>query len=415
MLSIDQQKELLSALAAAMTAVAHTAIVIDIDTIGAFPAVCHTPRGDQTIPLWAKGTLRGHIYHSLPPQDGDAFDKLNRLAGFVEQILRDGPPSKSPAAHDDAFVNFIGNSQEVQTIKDKAYRVAQTNSTVLITGETGTGKGLLARSIHLAGQRRGGPYIEVNCGAIPESLMESELFGYERGAFTGALREGKPGKFEMAHTGTIFLDEIGEMSLRLQVELLHVLQSRRIERVSGTQQIPVDIRILAASNQDLEQMMAENRFRKDLYFRLGVIPLHIPPVRERREDLPALIDFCLQKYATRPVTLADDAKHCLTAYDWPGNVREIENTLEYAVNMCEDSVLTVSHLPSRIRKVRRESKPTAATYDEIIRNYEKDLFISYLNEYGHTTEAKGKIAAALGISRATLYRKLSFLQLTGKN
>lgn len=197
------------------------------------------------------------------------------------------------------FDDIIGCSDVIKQLKEQALRVAAGNSTVLITGDTGTGKEVFSQAIHFASPRSRGPFISVNCGAIPDNLLESELFGYERGAFTGALKEGKAGKFELADRGTIFLDEIGEMPFNLQVKLLHVLQNREVERVGGNKKIPVDIRIIAASNRDLEKMMEERKFRRDLFFRLGVIPLHIPPLRERREDIPLLAHHCLKKYGKK--------------------------------------------------------------------------------------------------------------------
>ena len=202
----------------------------------------------------------------------------------------------SATAMDYTFDDIIGESSAIKQVKEQALRVAGGNSTILITGESGTGKEIFARAIHQASARVEGPFISINCGAIPETLLESELFGYEGGAFTGARKEGKAGKFELASEGTIFLDEIGEMPLHLQVKLLHVLQNREVERVGGTNKIPVDVRIIAASNRDLESMMHEGNFRKDLYFRLSVIPLHIPPLKDRREDIPALVQCCLEKY-----------------------------------------------------------------------------------------------------------------------
>ncbi|HSW35163.1 MAG TPA: sigma 54-interacting transcriptional regulator [Candidatus Limnocylindrales bacterium] len=317
------------------------------------------------------------------------------------------------------FDDIIGQSKIIKQIKEQALRVAGGNSTVLITGESGTGKEIFARAIHRASMRGGGPFISVNCGAIPETLLESELFGYDGGAFTGARKEGKAGKFELADGGTIFLDEIGEMPLHLQVKLLHVLQNREVERVGGSKKIPVNVRIIAASNRELEVMMQEGNFRKDLYFRLSVIPMHIPPLKERREDIPALVDRCIIKYGLllkkRFEYIDPEAMECLMQYNWPGNVRELENALEYAVNMTNGSTLDLSSLPPRIREALREDAfNDDAPLKERIKNYERKLMQEYLDRFGHTVECKNLIAEKLEISRATLYRRLAELSLGKK-
>lgn len=314
------------------------------------------------------------------------------------------------------FDDIIGCSSAVEQIKEQALRVAAGNSTVLITGETGTGKEVFARAIHFASPRAQGPFININCGAIPENLLESELFGYDRGAFTGALKEGKAGKFELADGGTIFLDEIGEMPLNLQVKLLHVLQNREVERVGGTKKIPVDIRIIAASNRDLEKMMYERKFRKDLYFRLGVIPLHIPPLRERKEDIPLLVQYCLEKYIKKlnkpSFIISSEVMEYFMQYRWPGNVREMENAVEYAINMCNGTTITVNDLPPRITNTTEEDFEYTSTLESLLNAYEQKILKEYLRQFGTSSRAKKRIAQALGISRATLYRKLSNLEVS---
>jgi len=320
---------------------------------------------------------------------------------------------------DYTFDDIIGESRVICQVKEQAYRVAGGNSTVLITGESGTGKELFARAIHKASTREVGPFISINCGAIPETLLESELFGYEGGAFTGARKEGKPGKFELANEGTIFLDEIGEMPLHLQVKLLHVLQNREVERVGGSEKIPVDVRIIAASNRDLESMMQEGNFRKDLYFRLSVIPLHIPPLKERKEDIPALVERCLAKYApmlNKPLSSVDTkAMECMLQYQWPGNVRELENAVEYAVNMASGDSLNQASLPPRIRESQeKEVFRSDIPLKDQVKDFERTVFEEYLEHYGSSYEGKNDIAEKLEISRATLYRKLSELGLSGR-
>ncbi len=325
----------------------------------------------------------------------------------------------SSTAMDYTFDDIIGESMAIRQVKEQALKVAGGNSTVLITGESGTGKEIFARAIHKASTREDGPFISVNCGAIPETLLESELFGYEGGAFTGARKEGKAGKFELANDGTIFLDEIGEMPLHLQVKLLHVLQNREVERVGGSKKIPVDVRIIAASNRDLEKMMQEGNFRKDLYFRLSVIPLHIPPLKERREDIPALVERCLLKYASMLnksfKAIEPDAMETLLRYNWPGNVRELENAVEYAVNMAAGDIINNSSLPPRVKESETESLvQLKAPLRDRVRDFERKILQEYLEQYGNTYEGKNDIADKLEISRATLYRKLSELGLAGK-
>jgi len=323
----------------------------------------------------------------------------------------------SATVMDYTFDDIIGESRAIRQVKEQALRVAGGNSTILITGESGTGKEIFARAIHQASARVEGPFITINCGAIPETLLESELFGYEGGAFTGAKKEGKVGKFELANEGTIFLDEIGEMPLHLQVKLLHVLQNREVERVGGNNKIPVDVRIIAASNRDLEKMMNEGNFRKDLYFRLSVIPLHIPPLKERREDIPALVQCCLDKYgpmlSKKFSSVEPDTMDCLLQYHWPGNVRELENAVEYAVNMASGTTINLLSLPPRIRESQAErGQKFVMPLKERVRDYERIIIQEYLDLYGNSYEGKNTIAEKLEISRATLYRKLSELGLS---
>ncbi|MEG1496917.1 MAG: sigma 54-interacting transcriptional regulator [Clostridiales bacterium] len=317
------------------------------------------------------------------------------------------------------FKSFIGQSEKIQILKDQAYKVALGNSTVLILGETGTGKGLLARAIHQASKRKKGNFIEVNCGAIPENLIESELFGYTKGSFTGALKEGKKGRFLMADKGSIFLDEIGEMPIHLQVKLLHVLQNRTIEPLGSEKSIPVDLRIIAATNQNLENLIRERKFRKDLYYRLGVIPLHIPPLRKRQEDIPllatAIFQKCCKALEKTQMVLDDSVIEAFLRYDWPGNVREMENVIEYGINMSLDHRFTAEFLPHDLfqNNTVTTQKECASTlqykgsYHQQFQHWEEELLNYYLREFGYDGDAKRKIAKELKISIATLYRKLA--------
>lgn len=311
--------------------------------------------------------------------------------------------------------DIIGSSDRIMKAKQQALITARSNSTVLITGESGTGKEMFAKAIHYASARGDNPFITVNCGAIPENLMESELFGYEKGAFTGANEKGKEGKFELADGGTIFLDEIGDMPLHLQVKLLHVLQNMRFERVGGNKSILVDVRVIAATNRDLETMIEEGAFREDLYYRLSVIPLSIPPLRERREDIRMLMYHFLRKYNTymnkKIEGFTAEVEGLYINHDWAGNVRELENAVEYGTNMAFGKFIGMDEVPARILKKEEEvvkfknlDKPLA----EQVKLYEKEIITKKLKQAGGV---KDQVAKELGLSRATLYRKLSELDI----
>jgi PAS domain S-box len=317
------------------------------------------------------------------------------------------------------FDGILGQSIVITDIKKKMCRVATTDSTILITGESGTGKELFARAIHQESLRKHAPFIAVNCGAIPENLLESELFGYEDGAFTGARRAGKLGKFELANGGTILLDEIGDMPLHLQVKLLRVLQDYKIERVGGTKPFPVDIRIIAATNRDLEEMIQANQFRSDLFYRLSVIPFHIPPLRERKEDLELLIHCFIKKYnlifEKNIQGYTKDALVRMFEYPWPGNIRELENTIEYCANVCPDLLIDVTYLPDRILKHVMTLPPTQPQKRiQSIADLERNALIEALNRFGPGSRAKESAAKSLGMSRSTLYRKIKEMGLGGQ-
>lgn len=317
----------------------------------------------------------------------------------------------STQSHCFTFEMILGDSPALRKIKQEASQAAAGSATVLIRGESGTGKELFARAIHCAGDRREKPFVAINCAAIPEALLESELFGYEEGAFTGAKRGGKPGKFELADGGTVFLDEIGDVSLSMQAKLLRVLQERQIERVGGAGATPVDVRIIAATHKNIEAMVQAGEFRQDLFYRLNVFPLLIPPLRERTEDLPLLIDVFFQRVnqiLQKNLTGIDEAVYpYLKQYSWPGNIRELENTLEYLVNIETSDRVTISHIPDRIRKVVETAK-NATTEDALITigELERQAILGALYRYGRSAEGKERAAKALGISKATLYRKL---------
>ncbi len=248
------------------------------------------------------------------------------------------------------FENFIGKSEAMQKVFTLIRQVAETNSTVLITGESGTGKELVARAVHFNSPRKDGPFVTVNCGALPETLLESELFGYMKGAFTGAA-SNKQGLFEAAHGGTIFLDEISATSSALQIKLLRVLQEREFMRVGGTAEIKVDVHIIAASNKDLLSEVAKGAFREDLFYRLNVIPIHLPSIRERKDDIPLLVDFFLKKLLAgkEPKKITPEAMNALIGFRWPGNVRELENTVERLAILCSGDTIRFEHIPDSLK------------------------------------------------------------------
>jgi PAS domain S-box-containing protein len=306
--------------------------------------------------------------------------------------------------------SILGQSPQMQDLKTRVRQVAQTNATVLITGETGTGKGLIAGAIHYSGSRRSGPFISVNCAAIPDELLESELFGYMEGAFSGARKGGKPGKFELANSGTIYLDEIGDLPLRLQPKLLHVLQARTVERLGGVKPIKVDVRVIASTNQDLEQMIAEREFREDLYYRLNVIPLTTPPFRERQQDILLLLESFLQKRCRDEKKqikgISPEVAELFLAYDWPGNVRELENAVEYMVSLERSEVITLDSVPSRIKKACEFKTARNQPLASLLEAYEKELLKEKKQQFGSAPGAIEDLGESLQVSRATLYRKL---------
>ncbi len=307
--------------------------------------------------------------------------------------------------------NIIGSNQELLLQKELAAKAARTISTVLITGESGTGKEIFAHAIHNISPRRKGPFIKVNCAAVPETLLESELFGYSEGAFTGARKEGKPGKFELANHGTIFLDEIGDMSLSMQAKLLRVLQEKEVERVGSIHTTRVNVRVIAATNQDLRKLVAENKFREDLFYRLNVIILRLPPLRSRIDDVPlistALLNRINQELGTRVSKVSNEVIDCFCRYDWPGNIRELENALEQAINFCEGNTITLEHIPQHIRSGKVSETPVSnsdGTLETLMEQREKELIIATLKNFGGN---KTRTAQALNIHRSVLYRKIN--------
>ncbi|RIK98593.1 MAG: Fis family transcriptional regulator [Proteobacteria bacterium] len=306
---------------------------------------------------------------------------------------------------------ILGTSEPIQRLKQQIAQAAPTNGWVLITGENGTGKELVARQIHLQSRRAAGPFVEVNCAAIPEELIESELFGHEKGAFTGAIAR-KLGKFEAAHRGTIFLDEIADMSLKTQAKVLRVLQESKFERVGGTEPIEVDVRVIAATNKELEKEIAAGNFREDLYYRLAVIPFHVPPLRERREDIPILVqafvaEFCAES-GTRQKAVTARAMDALQGYAWPGNVRELRNLMERLVLMTPADRIAPEDLPDTVRLGEVRPGPHGSTLEEARRAFEREWLLGKLREHGFNVS---RTAEAVGLARESLSRKIRALKI----
>jgi DNA-binding NtrC family response regulator len=305
------------------------------------------------------------------------------------------------------FVGIVGTSTALQEAVRRIARVARADTTVLLSGETGTGKELAARTVHRSSDRASGPFIAINCGAISSTLAESELFGHERGAYTDAKTERR-GPFELAEKGTVFLDEVGELSSELQVKLLRVLQEREVVRVGGNRAIPVDIRVVAATNRDLAQDVRSGRFREDLFWRLNVFSIEMPPLRDRPEDIPLLVSYLLDRVnaecRSRVAELAPEVSEVFTRHAWPGNVRELANVLRHAAIMVDGSVVKYSDLPPYLMRDRAaESHPDGVTLDAALADTERRLIAATLRRFqGHRRAA----AVALGISRRTLYNKM---------
>lgn len=360
--------------------------------------------------------VMGYLSPQIQPQDHDAKVLVFRNAQEVHNKYYE----MTTTVHPSACENIIGSSPRTLQLKEKILKVAQNKSTVLITGESGTGKEMVATAIWNASKRKNGRFVAINCAAIPEALLESELFGYVKGAFTGADPSGRIGKFELANNGMIFLDEIGDMPLFLQSKLLRVLQERKLARIGSNQIIPLDIRVIAATNKDLKEMIRQKKFREDLYYRLNVIPLTIPPLRERREDIEELAVFFAKRYANlfekRFWKITDSTMQILKAYRWEGNVRELENVIEFMVNMMgEDGILDEETMPRDFQEKTSLSTLEAApvSTDGVItplKTLESAEIRKALRLCGDTTQGKKEAAKQLGIGLATLYRKLEDLE-----
>lgn len=384
-----------------------------IDILSAFrsadpsiPVIIVTGHGSQESAIEALNL--GAFYYLLKPVSNEELKQVVRNALEIRR-LRDEKVDLERALKGGGEREMIGDSAGMASVFNLINRVAQTSSTVFLKGESGTGKELVARAIHERSTRADQRFVSINCGALPETLLESELFGHVKGSFTGAIRD-KRGLFVVAEGGTFFLDEVSETSPAIQVKLLRVLQEREVVPVGGTKPTKVDVRVIAATNTDLERAIDEGRFRPDLYYRLNVIPIEIPPLRDRREDIPLLVNHFIDKLAGGGKRVADDAMDILTSYEWPGNVRELENIIERAIILADGPEVTaeslnVSIFPERMRRQARtgaaatELGVSGISLDELERLY----LLQTLEETGWK---KKQAAETLGINPSTLYRKL---------
>lgn len=376
-----------------------------------------TVNGRDTIvnrmPITREGEIVGAIAYSLFLDMSGARLLTRRLQEVEKQLKHYKDEINAMYSAKWTIDDLVGDSPSFSWIRSVVGRMSFTTSTVLVTGESGTGKEIVAQAIHNSSRLKHGPFIRINCVALPENLLESELFGYEEGAFTGAKKGGKPGKFELASGGTIFLDEIGDMPLAMQTKLLSVLQEKVIERIGGTNPIPIDVRVIAATNRDLEQMVSEGLFRNDLFYRLNVVRLDLPPLRRRKEDLPLLVDNILSrinlKLGTDIAGISPQALEQLAGHDWPGNVRELENLLERAVNLAymnQETRLNIAHFSSLLKSAAPELIPievNTATLPDSLQKLEKEMISQALTRAGGN---KNRAAKLLGIHVSALYRKL---------
>lgn len=359
------------------------------------------------VPIYGKkNKILGGI--SLLNELNDVYkltEKLN-LSKIIIQNLKEHVKSLGSGKYN--FDDIIAVDKKSVEIKEFAKRIALTDSNVLITGESGTGKELYASAIHNFSLRKDFPFIPVNCASFEKSLIESELFGYEEGTFTGAKKNGKTGLFQLANGGVLFLDEIGELEYGLQGKLLRVLQEKSIRKIGGGKEIPIDVRLICATNKDLFKLMEEGKFRRDLYYRIAIIPLTIPPLRERKDDIPSLankfISDLSQKYK-KDMFLSQEAIQLLKEYDWCGNIRELKNIIEFTFNMREEKIILKEHLPIKIEENILDSE--IIELNEYINKVEKEYINKAIAKYGDNVEGKKKAAKALGISLATFYNKLS--------
>jgi nitrogen regulation protein NR(I) len=366
---------------------------------------------------------RGAFDYVAKPFDNDELLVIVERALELQRLSSEVESLREELSTRYGFSEIVGISRELQAVFRMMAKVVRVDVTVLVTGESGTGKELVARAIHRRSGRAGGPFIAVNCSAIPQTLVESEFFGHEKGAFTDA-RESRAGKFEQADGGTLFLDEVGDLALEAQAKLLRALQERQIHRVGARAPRSVDVRVVAATNKNLEEEVREGRFREDLYWRLNVVHVRLPPLRERRSDLPILIDYFLDRFGRElglaATAIAPEARQLLCEYDWPGNVRELENTICRAMILCEGDTLTAVDLPGRVRGLPQDGAPALVSdlsrltlgeaVAEATERLEKMMILGRLAEQRGNRTAT---AESLGVSRKTLFNKMRQYGLTG--
>jgi len=368
--------------------------------------------GHGTIETAVEAMKQGAFDFLTKPFPGDQLRLTLERGLEMARLQRENRELRRAVEGRFSFRNLVGSSAAMKSLFDSLELVAPTSSTVLVTGDTGTGKELVARAIHYNSPRHEGPFVLVNCGAMPETLIEAELFGHRRGAFTGAHADRK-GKFEAADGGTLFLDEIGEIPLGLQPKILRVLQSGEIDRLGADRPIAVDVRIVAATHRELEKMVEDGEFRQDLYYRLAVVPLRVPSLKERREDIPLLVEHFLQRMRERTgragLELPPEAFAALGRYDWPGNVRELENLIERLVVMSREDTLDLNHLPAKFREgANRESRFQLPEEGLVLEELERDLILQALRRHqGNRTRA----ARDLGLTRNTLLYRMQKYQL----
>ncbi len=398
---------------------AFDAVITDITMPGmnGMEVLAQVRERDERLPVVVI-TAYGTIENAVEAMKKGAFDYITKpfnrdelrltldRALRMRRLERENAELRAEVTDRYRFENIIGSSERIRTVLDMAGRVAASDASVLMTGESGTGKELLAKGIHFNSPRAGGPFVAVNCAAIAESLIESELFGHVKGAFTGAVKD-KEGKFELAAGGTLFLDEIGELRPDLQAKILRALQEREVDRVGGSRPVPVDVRIIAATNRDVEQAVKRGQFREDIYYRLSVVTLPIPPLRERRDDIPLLIDHFVKKFnASGNIRVEPDALAALVSYGWPGNVRELENAIQRASVLKRGEAITLSDLPDTLKKEKMSVEHIILNLPEegiSLEELEKNLIIRALEKHkGNQTRA----AEYLGITRPTLIYRM---------
>ena len=365
--------------------------------------VMFTAHGDVATAVEAM--KQGAYDYIEKPFDNDEILLLMERAGEHYDLQTEVRNLREAVSEKYSFGNMVGNSEALKKVLEQVSQVCDTDATVLITGESGTGKELIAKSIHFNSPRKNAPLITVNCGAIPLQLMESELFGHEKGAFTDA-KEQKIGKFEQASGGTLFLDEIGELPIDAQVKLLRILEDRKVTRLGGRKEIPVDIRLISATNKNLIEQVQKNTFRLDLFYRLNLFTVHLPPLRERKEDIPMLVDHFIRKHNgtlhTRVSGCTNETIAALHAYSWPGNIRDLENAVQSAMIVCKTGKLQPCHLPVRMDE-QKKSNAIAENEIETESDEARDRIVKALE---HCKHSRTEAAKYLGISRKTLFNRM---------